>query len=358
MTKISVLIPDGESPFAFNVLACLSKIKNIETHILSQKKHTLTRYSNATTSFHLLQNNQTLLDGVKQVCETIKVDLCMPVDMNGIYYFSQHREQTEEFVKLLLIQSTKELRMIWDKKQLADYLQKEKIPHPPTITSQQQFEAEIQNFSFPVLVKPRLAGNGEGIVKFLDIEHLTTDIKQTQNFFEEFIIQEYVEGEDIDCSVLCKDGKILAYTIQKGLFANPKVYQPAEAIEFIHHFKVFETATRLITLLHWNGVGHIDMRIRKSDGLVQIIEMNPRFWGSIEGSLHVGVNFPHLACLASLDEDFSEPEFRESKYMSAFSTVKRILKGKSAVNFFRETNWQSYLKDPIPVLARLAKLTS
>lgn len=357
MNKISVLIPDGESSFAFHVLTCLSKIEDIEIHILSKEKTTLTRYSRKPTSFHLLPSDKTLLQGVKQICEKIKIDLCMPVDMKGIYYFAQHREQVEEFTKLFLIQSAKELRMIWDKKQFADTLQDKKFPHPQSITSQKQFEEEIQNFSFPVLVKPRLSGNGDGIVKFLDLEHLTLDVKQTQNFFEEFIIQEYIEGEDIDCSVLCKDGKILVYTIQKSLFANPKTYQPAEAIEFVHHPKVFETATKLMALLNWNGVGHIDMRIRKSDGLVQIIEMNPRFWGSIEGSLHVGVNFPYLACLASLNEEFPKPEFRESKYMSAFAAVKRILRGKFAVNFFRETNWFSYLKDPIPVLARLVKLT-
>jgi len=353
MSKISILIPDGESPFAFHVLNCLSKIKNIEVHFLSREKVTLTKYSKKTASFHFLPSHQTLLQGVKQVCEKRKIDLCLPVDTEGIYYFSKYQEQVNEFTKLLLIQPAKELMRVSDKKQFSDYLQEKQLSHPPTITTPMQFEKEIQNFSFPVLVKPRLAGNGEGIIKLLDIEELATYMKQNTNFFEEFLIQEYIEGEDIDCSVLCKDGKILANTIQKGLSRNAKAYKPAEIIEFVHHSEVFETATKLMSSLQWNGIAHIDMRIRKFDGAVQIIEMNPRFWGSIEGSLYVGVNFPYLTCLASLGEEFSKPEFRESKYMSALAAIKRILRGKPAVNFFQETNWLSYLKDPMPVLVKM-----
>jgi predicted ATP-grasp superfamily ATP-dependent carboligase len=108
-----------------------------------------------------------------------------------------------------------------------------------------------------------------------------------------------------------------------------------------------------MTALNWNGVAHIDMR-RDPDGRLFIIEMNPRYWGSLEGSLHAGVNFPNLAARISLGESFPQPDYSNVRYSSALSTIKRRLKNKPALSLWRETNLRYYLRDPLPALARLA----
>jgi predicted ATP-grasp superfamily ATP-dependent carboligase len=279
----------------------------------------------------------------------------MPVDTEGIYYFSQHREQIDPLVKLSMIESADTLRTVWDKGLLADFLFVNQMPHPKTITSQKQFEKEGQRLELPVLVKPRLAGGGVGIEKFTDPEDLLKKISREPDFFERFIIQTYIDGEDIDCSVLCKDGQILAYTIQRALYSDTNgSFLAPDAIEFLHHSDVLNVATKLTSVLKWNGIAHIDMRKQAADGQVAIIEINPRFWGSMEGSLHAGVNFAQLALQAGLGETFPLPEYRDVRYSSALSSIKRILKNKPAVHLLYETNLRYYLRDPLPVLARLA----
>jgi predicted ATP-grasp superfamily ATP-dependent carboligase len=355
MDKISILIPDGESPFALHVLACFAPTKNVEVHILSKKNDAVSKYSRGISSFHLLKDGQSLLDGVADCCSQIHVDLCMPVDMDGIYYFAEHCEQTTQLTRLMLMESSDNLRTVWDKGLLADYLQANQLSHPESITSRAQFDKSIAGLPFPVLIKPRLAGNGDGIVKYTDRKKLMEYVDSRANFFKEFIIQEFIDGEDIDCSVYCKDGRILAYTIQKAIYLNSDLFQPAEGVEFVHHAGVIKLVEELVSALKWSGVAHIDMRICDSDGSVKVIEINPRFWGSIEGSLHVGVNFPYLACLASLGESFPMPEFRESKYMSFFAAFKRLLKKKPIMNIFSETNLLLQIKDPLPIIMRLRK---
>jgi D-aspartate ligase len=355
MDKMSVLIPDGESPFAYHVLNCLANVDDVDVHILSEEANALTRYSRTTKSFHLLKQGRSLVDGVADVCSRVHVDLCMPVGADGIYYFAQHREKIEGITKLLLMESSDMLTNVGDKARFADLLRSQDLPHPYSITSRAQLDEEIDSLAFPVLVKSRGGGGGEGIDKYENRHNLLGRVNGQQNFFEEFIIQEYVEGDDVDCSTFCRDGKILAYTMQRGLYVDPKSCLPVEAIELIHHPGVLDVATKLVSALKWNGIAHIDMRVRRSDRSICVIEINPRFWGSLEGSLYAGVNFPYIACLASLGRTFPMPEYRDSRYMSAFTAVRRMMKRKPVVHLFKETNLLSHLKDPLPVLMRLSR---
>lgn len=351
VSGISVLIPDGESPFAYHVAACLAQVKDVKIHILSKKSNAPVRYSRATGSFRVLAQGEDLAEAAAEFCSRTHVDLIMPVDMEGIYYFAQRRERVERAAKLFLMESAENLRRVWDKSCLAHILREKRIPHPFTVTGRSEFEDASADLTFPVLIKPRLSGGGDGIVRYDRREELLA--RMDGNFFDRFLVQEYVEGENIDCSVLCRGGEILAYTVQKELYPNPEGYQPAEAVEFVHHCGAFERAAELMSALRWNGVAHIDMRIRASDGGVLIIELNPRYWGSIEGSLYAGVNFPYLALLASRGETFPRPAYRDGRYMSALAAFKRILRRQPALNLFRETNFWSNVKDPLPVIIRL-----
>lgn len=353
MDKISVLIPDGERPFAYHVLNCLSGLDDVDVHILSKDANTLAKYSRTTKTFHLLKPGQSLMEGVAEICSRIHVDLCMPVGSDGAYYFAEHRESVEKITKLILIESAETLMNVKDKGKFADLLRSHQLPHPHSITSSAQLEDELDGLVFPVLVKSRRGGGGDGIDKCTDRDDLLARVNGNPIFFDEFIIQEYVEGDDIDCSTFCRDGKILAYTTQKGLYVDPESYLPMEAVEFIHHPEVLGVAEKLVSTLGWNGIAHVDTRVRKSDGSIDIIEINTRFWGSLEGSLYAGVNFPYIACLASLGRTFPMPAYRDSKYMSAFTAVRRMMKRKPVVNLFTETNLRSHLRDPLPVIMRL-----
>ncbi len=355
MSNYSVLIPDGESPFAVKVLACLSDVKGLDIHLLSQKERPLSRFSWVPKSFGVLKKGQGLLDGVVNVCARYKVDFCMPIDTEGIYFFSQNYGEISKNVKLSVNGSSQTVRKAWDKGLLAEFLFQNSLHHPFTITSIEKFERNGKDLVYPVLIKPRLGGGGLGIEKIIDRNSLLRKIENEPNFFEEFIVQEFFEGEDIDCSVLCKEGEILAYTIQKRLYpARYNVYSAPNTIEFLHEPQVLAITANLMKKLIWTGIAHVDLRISNVDGRIMVIEVNPRFWGSLEGSKYAGVNFAYLAILAGRGEAFPLPEYANKKYSSALSALKRALKNEPSVSLLRETNLENYLRDPLIVLARLA----
>src|SRR5690242_7196218 len=113
--KFSVLIPDGESPFAYHVLTCLAQAGGMDVHVLSRKADVMSRYSHAKKSFTFLSLEEDLLESVKRFCSRVHVDLIMPVDMNALFYFADHREPASGIADLCLLEDPQELQIVSDK---------------------------------------------------------------------------------------------------------------------------------------------------------------------------------------------------------------------------------------------------
>ena len=67
-----------------------------------------------------------------------------------------------------------------------------------------------------------------------------------------------------------------------------------------------------------------------------------------------GVNFPHLYCLASMNEEFERPEYEFMKYVNLKGLVKMIRLKKSVLFkpgfIFNNTPLKLVLKDPLPTM--------
>jgi predicted ATP-grasp superfamily ATP-dependent carboligase len=50
----------------------------------------------------------------------------------------------------------------------------------------------------------------------------------------------------------------------------------------------------LLERLRWNGVAMVEFKRSDADGRLYLMEINPKFWGSLELALVSGVDFPGL----------------------------------------------------------------
>jgi hypothetical protein len=131
-------------------------------------------------------------------------------------------------------------------------------------------------------------------------------------------------------------------------------FRPPGGVEFVHDERVIGVVRELMAAVRWSGVAHVDLRYDSNTGAVNIIEVNPRFWGSVLASLHAGVNFPHLACLAALGRPFVAPDFRTCRYVAgstALSYWKRGRFGRRSTGFaFTDTLFWYARYDLLPAL--------
>jgi predicted ATP-grasp superfamily ATP-dependent carboligase len=61
-----------------------------------------------------------------------------------------------------------------------------------------------------------------------------------------------------------------------------------------------DQAARLLKKLEWYGVAMVEFKVDPRDGIAKLLEINPRFWGSLALAIYSGIDFPYLLyCLAT-----------------------------------------------------------
>jgi predicted ATP-grasp superfamily ATP-dependent carboligase len=356
-TTVVVLVLEGEYRLTAAVLFCLSRDQRVAVHLVSREAASPFRYSRYVRSHHHLARpsfDASFLAFAQVVATRTHAQVLLPVDVEGMRFALAYRRQLEAVVQVLPLPSSEAYEIAADKSRLACFMQQHNLPGPRTITDLgHDLPAQLAALPFPVLLKPTEGAGGQGIRLFHDAPTLLACVAQLPPDAH-YIIQTYLEGYDIDCNVLYKDGKLVAYSVQRGLVANADTYAPTQAIEFVENAAVLAVVDKLMTALRWNGVAHLDLRYDAATQQLNVIEINPRFWLTVVGSaVTARVNFPVLACRATLGLPLAPPAFALGRYIpfTNFLKYKYATRAKDKVPFtLRDTSLLGFLGDPLPKL--------
>ncbi|TDU34497.1 ATP-grasp domain-containing protein [Gelidibacter sediminis] len=360
--SVSILVPDAESHLSIYVINSLSQIKDIKIFIMSNEKYTPLRYSRHIHHFSYYIKSEHALDWISNInieIKTHQIDMIMPIFENGIETIIKYRNYLKTN-KVCLLPSFKNFEIAKNKWLLSKHLLGNDIPSPRTILYSPQHTFNLEQFTFPIILKPILeTGGGDGVYFFENSEAFQSHVLKTKIISDQ-IVQEYVKGYDIGCSVLCENGKILAFTIQKGTMLNSNPFRPLLGVKFVFEDDLYKTVEKLMKSLHWSGVAHIDLKYDAENKMFKVIEINPRFWGSLDASLMAGVNFPYLYCLASLNQRFDLPDYKHIDYLNLKGLAKSITKHKSLLfdfNFIsKNTPMTLLLLDPFTTVIKYSLL--
>ncbi len=356
--KLSILIPDGEHPLLLYILNCFSYAKGIEIYVISNKKNNPFRYSRYITEFLYYPKTKSVLDWINNIdreVERYNIDVIMPIFETGIKTLIKYRYKMLYKAKLGLLPSLTNFNTTINKGLLSKHLLANNIPGPKSVIISSSKELDkVNNLKFPVILKPIEGfGGGKGIEVFETQEDFTNYFSN-YNFNYLNIVQEYINGYDIDCSVLCSNGDILAFTIQKGNMIGKSQFAPQLGLSFLYEQELYYVVEKLIKSLDWCGVAHIDMRYDQKSEEFKVIEVNPRFWLSLDASLIAGVNFPYLYCLSSMGIIFQKPKYKYVGYLNLRGLIKKIkqdIKFMFKINFIlNNTDLKFALKDPLPLV--------
>lgn len=354
--NFSVLIPDGEDANALSVVRCLAEEKNIKTVVLSPDKHESIRYSRHVSKFIHHSAGESKEEKLAEMIEAIKktkADILLPVGVKAIRLIAENKETLSSLIALPPIPEVDAFDRANDKWLLSLWAKENKIPHPTTqlFRSVDNIEEIISSITFPVIVKPRNGFGGNGIYIFKNANEFQSWYPQFDHS-EDQIIQSYIKGYDIDCSILCKDGKILAHTIQKSIKYSADYPWPY-GLEFLSHDEILSIVEDLAKKFNWSGVAHLDLRYDELEKRSKLIEINPRFWASVSASIFAGVNFPHLSCLSALKKEHPALKIENKIVVRTGPAVKMTLNRlfrRQNDFFFDNTFLEFILKDPLPTL--------
>lgn len=359
--SFSILIPDGEQDLLTGqVLQCLSEAPHVKCYVMSNKKYLSSRFSRYTQHYSFYPETEDIniwIENINTEVDKYEIQLIMPIYEVGIKNLIQHKKKIKNTVRIVALPSLESFKTARNKVFLAKHLIEYNIPSPKIFHLKSKKGFSREQFEFPMIAKPlNESEGGEGIRLFEN----WTDFETFYNNgspIEGLLFQKYVKGYDIDCSVLCKNGQIMAFTIQKGNFYGKKKFAPASGLQFLFEPKLFEVVTKLMKTLNWTGVAHVDLRYDYGDGEFKVIEVNTRFWTSLDASLIAGVNFPYLYTLLSLNKDFTVPKYNYISTLNLDGLLNKINQNKMFLTKIRfilnNTSLKFVVKDPLPLLFKL-----
>ena len=358
--SFSVLIPDGESWLAYPVQNCLARIPGVKVIVLSNNAWDPMRFSRYTHQFYSYpeDDRQTKLAAIQDTLERTKIDVILPVDTQTIRLLSEHRDALPPTTAHSPMPQVEAINIAENKWHLAQWLHEQHIPCPETLLCRPDadFEAELAKLSFPVLLKPtQQIGDDIGVggrgIQIFDHPKALLDFYRNNTHIE-YIVQSFIKGYDMGCNVLCNAGKIEAYSIQKGFMPSQVRFEPAAGIDFLENQGAYEVVSDLVGKLKWTGVANFDLRYDERDKQIKIIEINPRFWGSLLGSFCAGVNFPYLSCLAGLGLEIPKTDAQPLRYVTGGAAFKMMWQGVLQRNpdhfHFDNSALDFILRDPLP----------
>jgi len=356
---ISVLIPDGEIHVLLYVINCLSFFKNIKVYVMSNKKKNHMKHSRFVEKFfyHPETTSKAWISAINDTAEAYDIDLIMPIYENAIRTLVENKSNLNAPQKLSILPNLDNLNTAGNKGLLYLFLMANQIPCPDSIIVKLDNLPDTKEFNYPLVVKPVKGGGGGLGIEIIKNKEALTNYYQTYSFDCDTIIQEFIEGYDVCCNVLCKEGEVIAYSIQKGTLFRDGILTPQIGFDFIENEALFQSTKKLMKTLNWSGVANIDWRFDKKNNVFKVIEINTRFWLGTDASAIAGVNFPYLYCLSSLGVSISMRKTESISYLSLEGLAKKIRKNPLFIlkfkSVFKYSPIRFLFRDPLPMLNKI-----
>jgi predicted ATP-grasp superfamily ATP-dependent carboligase len=317
-----VLVTDGDERAALAVTRALGA-RGIEVMVGAEQKKSLAAASKyCAKSFAYpspYRDPRGFLDCLLGAVTSRKVDALFPISDIAMHVIGPRKGDFERHTHMP-IPDYKIFEETSDKYRLMKSALELSVAIPDTIfvSGGDIHEISDQIGSFPVVVKPScsLVQTETGWQK--TSVHYAYHADEVRNLYRQHeylrrpsLIQQRVLGEGQGIFALMNDGKPLALFAHRRIREKPPSGGVSVLRESIPLDKALvEPALRLLQHVRWHGVAMVEFKIDHASKVPVLMEVNGRFWGSLQLSIDAGMNFPWLLFQMATGRIASLPESR------------------------------------------------
>lgn len=306
----SVLITDGEQRSA---LACVRSLGRcgLRPFVVSAHPRPLAGASRFAVEVGRaadpLLEPDTFVDDLRRYIEEWDIEALLPMTDASCLAVLRNRDALGPVC--LPLPSEESFRAISDKGKLLEVARALGIRVPKQIVVDSAGDVDLSamgTLKFPLVLKPArsvVESSGKierfGVAYAEDGEDLLRKLAALPPPAFPVLLQERVSGPGVGVFLLLWDGAPLATFAHRRIREKPpsggvSVYRESTRVDP----SLVDRSADLLREYDWRGVAMIEYKIDDQTGEAVLMEVNGRFWGSLQLAIDAGVDFPRLLLMA------------------------------------------------------------
>jgi predicted ATP-grasp superfamily ATP-dependent carboligase len=279
----------------------------------------------------------------------------LPMEEATIQVCLQHREELERLACVLLpdakayaIAANKRLTLQAAKKIGIDHPRAMEPDSPKALTEALEKRLPEKSGWKDYVVKPQSGSGSHGVLYGADLSG-DEDWGALWHVHGPLLLQERVpaQGRALGASLLFdRNGRFVTGFAHQRLKEFPVTGGPSTDRIGIRDEKLVADSRRLLESLNWKGVAMVEWKEDPSTGRRMLLEINPRFWGSLELAVRSGADFPRWYALAALGERLPEGLGYREGVRSRWMLPGEIFRWLSQPKHLRES-WRTFFRGSI-----------
>jgi predicted ATP-grasp superfamily ATP-dependent carboligase len=310
-----VLVTDGNQRSTLALTRALGR-KGVSVTVAEEELPCLSsqsKYCSRTLVYHSPASNpEGFVEDILKELRSHNYGLLIPMTDLTAFLVSENKENLSRTTQIPLPEK-EAFRRACDKAEVLRLAQQIGVPIPGTYFPEDFDEIKklSSRLSYPVVIKPRrsrfFVGNGwvrAGVNYAHSARELIHKCQNQNAHLPPPLIQERITGPGYGVFALFNQGKPKAIFFHRRVREKPPSGGVSVLCESIPVDPVMKLhAIRVLETLNWHGVAMVEFKLDAKDQQPKLMEINPRFWGSLQLSIHAGVNFPYLLYRMSTDGD-------------------------------------------------------
>ncbi|MGH8249505.1 MAG: ATP-grasp domain-containing protein [Steroidobacteraceae bacterium] len=303
---LRILVTDGDTRSALAATRSLGR-QGHEVFVGGERTSTLSaasRYSAGAIEYPSPAGHpENFVASIVAAAESLPLDVVMPMTETTTALLARHREILPARCILPLAAATA-IEFASDKSRVVELARELGVPIPATVTIASAAEATLAagRLSFPVVVKPARSrpatGSGRtssGVIYASDAEELWGRLAALKPEFFPLLLQERIYGPGVGIFACYDNGQAVAFFAHRRLREKPASGGVSVLRESVAPDpQAVLHARKLLERLGWHGVAMVEFKQDSRDGSLRLMEINGRFWGSLQLAIDAGVDFPAI----------------------------------------------------------------
>lgn len=181
-----------------------------------------------------------------------------------------------------------------------------RVPRQREILSR---EDSVASLELPLVLKPARSvyttPDGRRAKVSVAWARVPTDLRAALDNYSDaafpILAQEVISGSGLGVFAFVREGQVVARFAHRRILEKP----PSGGVSVLSRSEpmdddLYALSTRLLSALDWSGVAMVEYKRDSSTGEPVLMEINGRFWGSLQLAIDAGVDFPRLVVDAAL----------------------------------------------------------